>query len=284
MDSPVSTSDSSKLEVGVHGKEDKRFSPKLTSKSFRKVSKMVKLSAGPKKSPKKVEVAKNDSECDATDHGIESSNDEVTSPSHSALTSNLQGDTSGPKRPSNITFRQSSTTKLMTTSTVPSGVETNSGNVGYVQRSGSSSSDDFVHVLLPSKVPPDDSSHKGGLMSSKISEVQRTPTLPKLSEARECSSTSTPAFSYTKPGVTEGEKDFFSINEMHVCMCGQWMCVSNTGGVAMAFEFQLKNMKSPNVRLYRVCNAIKVVYRFSGVLCTCYIYSCMSSCVIESGN
>lgn len=245
MDSPVSTHDTTKLEVGFHGKDDKKFSPKLSTKSFRKVAKIVKWSGGSRKSQKLEETRSE--EMEVTDRGTESSNEQSASPSFSQVVAEVCGDSSGPERPSNIAFRQSSTTESMTASSASSTVET--GSTPHIQRSSSSSSDDFVQISLPPKITPDGSSQVG-LMSSKTSQVQMTPTLPRLSETRECPKSTLPSFSTpTHTKAIEGEEEFFSINEMHLCMCGQWLCVSNAGGVAMAFEFQLKNKKVPNVRI-----------------------------------
>ena len=248
--SPVKAHDSSKLELSVPGKDEKKFSPKLSKKSFRKVAKMVKLSSGVKKSHKKSEATKNEEEeeVDVGEQGVESSSEEALSPPLSLAkedaSDQLDG-SDGPQRPSDITLRQTSMTETPLSST-PSSAATSSGSRAHVQRSSSSSSDDFVHVPLPPKGATSDESSKG---RSKTSQTQKTPTLPKLSESREILSSPPPTFSTHSPTQVEGEGEFFSINEMHLCICGQWLCVSNSGGMVMAFDFRLKSKKSPKVRI-----------------------------------
>jgi hypothetical protein len=150
------------------------------------------------------------------------------------------------KRPTDITLRHISTMEavVMTASSIPSGTSTNtSDTVCHVQQSSCNSSDDFIHVSLPSDV-----SSKLGQTRSKFPPTQMTPILPKLSESKENPFSPPPLFS-TGTQLTDRE-DFFTINEMHMCICGQWLCVSNTGGVVMAFDFRLKNSekKEPKVR------------------------------------
>ncbi len=147
------------------------------------------------------------------------------------------------KRPTDITLRHISTMEavVMTASSIPSGTSTNtSDTVCHVQQSSRNSSDDFIHVSLPS-----DDSSKLGQTRSKFPSTQVTPTLPKLSETK----ASPPPLFSTGTQLSDTE-DFFTINEMHMCICGQWLCVSNTGGVVMAFDFRLKSSekKEPKVR------------------------------------
>lgn len=251
-DSPVTPHDGSKLEVTVSGKEEKKHSPKLSKKSFKKVAKIVKLSGGVRKSHKKSEIKQDEEEeeLDRGEQSIESGSEEATSPAHSqtVTTSSEQQDSSGgPNRPSDITFRQTSIIESVATtaSNTPSSLVTSSsGSVPYVQRSSSSSSDDFVHVPLPPQAATPEDSSRPNWTKSKTSQTQKSPSLPKLSETRESPSSPPPTFSTRiRSHVVDGEEEFFSINEMHICICGQWLCVSNTGGVVMAFDFQLKNSK-----------------------------------------
>ena len=261
-DLQVKSPEGSKLELSVPGKDDKKLSPKLSKKSFRKVVKIIKLGSGVKKSRKKSETGKSEEEedTDAPEHSFESGNEEAFSPtpSHAKETSSEQQDkTDGPKRPSDIEFRQISISEsaASTVSSTPSSTATsNSGSVSAVQRSSSSSSDDFVHIPLPPKVTTSDESTKVCQTRIKTSQAQKSPTLPKVSETTEMSSPTSPAPTFSaRPSsqATEGDEEFFSINEMHICICGQWLCVSNCGGMVMAFDFHLKSKKTPKVRIVR---------------------------------
>lgn len=132
---------------------------------------------------------------------------------------------------------------MTTASSISSEISTNTSDTNYhVQKSSSSSSDDFIHVSLP--IQPSDDSSK---LSQERSRPQSNPTLPKLSETEE--SHSLPPIFSTGTQFTDGDY-FFTINEMHMCICGQWLCISNIGGVVMAFDFGLKNTekKEPKVR------------------------------------
>lgn len=197
-----------------------------------------------KKSIKKVEATKEEEEeLDGKEQSIEC--EEATN--HVPLHSKAEQDPSdAPKRPTDITLRQISTaeTVVKTASSIPSGVLTSTPDTAYVQQS-SSSSDDFIRVSLLTK-SSDDSSNMSQT-KSKTPQTQKNLTLPKLLETKESPSSPPPMFS-TDIHFTEGE-DFFTINEMHLCICGQWLCVSNTGGVVMAFDFRLKSSekKEPKV-------------------------------------
>lgn len=244
-----------KLDISPSGKEEKK-SPKLSSKSFRKVAKIVKLSGGVKKSHKKSEAVKEegeeegDEELDGREQSVES--EEATNPALGQAKADQQDPSNAPKRPTDITLRQISTAEsvVTTASSIPSDISTNSSETArHVQRSSSSSSDDFIHVSLPPQTSDDSS--KLSQKRSKTPQTQKTPTLPKLSETKESPSSPPPMFS-TDIQFTEGE-DFFTINEMHICICGQWLCVSNTGGIVMAFNFRLKNTEKKEPKVRAVC-------------------------------
>lgn len=207
-----------------------------------------------KKSQKKSEAVKEegDEELDGKEQSVES--EEAVNPVHWQAKADQQDPSDAPKRPTDITLRQISTMEavVMSASSIPSGISTNtSETASHVQRSSSTSSDDFIHVSLPTQ--PSDDSSKLSQTRSKTPQTRKTPTLPKLSETKESPSSPPPMFS-TDIQFTEGE-DFFTINEMHICICGQWLCVSNTGGVVMAFDFRLKSTekKEPKVRAIFVC-------------------------------
>lgn len=218
--------DANKLDVSTSGK---KLSPRLSTKSFRKVVKLVKLTSGGKKS-RKLEVAK-DEDVDMGELSVESGSEDGASPDNSVT----------PQRPSNIALQPSSSSEssVATTSSTPGPSGDISAGTPTFQRCAS---DDFVHVSLPSKAAVD-SVASPSQTASKIS--QTAPTLPKLPETKESPTSPPPTFS--TPQALEGEEEFFSINEMHVCIYGQWLCVSNTGGMVMAFEFQLKDKKTPKV-------------------------------------
>ena len=242
--------DGTKLDTPPSAKDERKFSPKLSSKSFRKVARMVKLSGGVKKSQRKLDAMKEgEQEVDERDQGTET--EETASSANSYANAGQQDPCDGPKRPTDISLRQmstASTTEAVSTTSIstPSSVfTTNSDTVRHVHRSSSSSSDDFVHVSVPSQAS-DNLTHT----RSKNPQAQMTPILPKLSEARE-SPTSPHLLICTSPQFTERD-DFFCINEMHICICGQWLCVSNSGGVVMAFNFQLKNTGKKNAPKVRV--------------------------------
>ena len=248
-------SNGTKLDVSPSGKDERKFSPKLSSKSFRKVAKIVKLSGGVRKSKKSVAVKEEgQEELDGREQSTES--EEALSPAHSQAKADHQDPSTSPKRPTDITLRQVSTTEtvMTTASSTPSDILTNNSETArHVQRSSSSSSDDFIHVPLPPQAS--NYSSNPSQTRSKTPQAQKIPTLPKLSETKETSSSPPPMFS-TDPHsqFMEGE-EFFSINEMHICICGQWLCVSNTGGIVMAFDFRLKNTekKIPKVRTIIHC-------------------------------
>lgn len=246
-DSPVKPHDSNKLDVSFSGKDDKKVSPKLTKKSFKKVAKIVKLSGGVKKSHKKSEETKDEEVDDGEENG-ESGAEELTSPTHShtvATSSDQQDISTSLQRPSDIALQQTSTTESAMTTPSSTASSTNSGSL---QRSCSSSSDDFVHVPLPSSASSSDDSSRVSQTRSKVS--QKTPTLPVLSETSETLTFPPPIFSaHQHSQAAEGEEEFFLINEMHICICGQWLCVSNAGGVVMAFDFHLKKKKAPKVHV-----------------------------------
>ena len=47
----------------------------------------------------------------------------------------------------------------------------------------------------------------------------------------------------------QNEEDFFPVHKMNMCVCGQWLCVTNLGGNVLAFDFQLdERVSSPQVR------------------------------------
>lgn len=259
-DLSVKSPEGSKLELSVPGKDDKKLSPKLSKKSFRKVAKIIKLGSGVKKSQKKSETRKSEEEddTDPPEHSFESGNEEAFSPTQShanETTSEQQDETERPQRPSDIELRQTSISESApsTVSSTPSSSATsNSGSTSQIQRSSSSSSDDFVHIPLPPKVVASDESSKVCQTRIKTSQAQKSPTLPRVSEATEMPNPMSPAptFSARSPSqATEGDEEFFSINEMHICICGQWLCVSNCGGMVMAFDFHLKSKKTPKVRI-----------------------------------
>lgn len=158
-----------------------------------------------------------------------------------------------PKRPTDIALRQISTTEavVMSATSIPS--TSTSNTACHVQRSSSSSSDDFIHVPLPS-----DDSSSPSRTRSKSPQTQKTPTLPKLSETRESPSSPPPVFSASSQ-LMEAE-EFFTINQIHMCICGQWLCVSNAGGVAMAFDFRLKNTEKEKAKVRAVICVYKVAY------------------------
>lgn len=257
-DLPIKSPEGSKLELSVPGKDDKKLSPKLSKKSFRKVARIIKLGSGVKKSQKKSEAG--EEEADAPEHSVESGNEETFSPTQphaKETTSEPQDETEGPQRPSDIAFRQASISEsaASTLSTSPSSAATSSsGGASHVQRSSSSSSDDFVHIPMPTKAATSEEFTKVCQNRSKTSQAQKSPTLPKVSETTEISNptSSAPSFS-TRPSyqAIEGDEEFFSINEMHICICGQWLCVSNCGGMVMAFDFHLKSKKTPKVGIMK---------------------------------
>ena len=197
-----------------------------------------------KKSQKKLEQG-DDEEMDGREQGIESQ--EATNLASWQV--KAEQDPSDPrKRPTDIILRQISSMEAVVTtaSSISSEISTSTSDTNcYVQKSGSSSSDDFIHVSLP--IQPSDDSSKLSQERSRPPQTQSNPTLPKLSETEE--SPSLPRIFSTGTQFTDGE-DFFTINEMHMCICGQWLCVSNIGGVVMAFDFGLKNTekKEPKVR------------------------------------
>ena len=194
-----------------------------------------------KKSQKKSEQD-DDEEMNGREQGIES--EEATNLASSQVMAE-QDPSDAHKRPTDITLRQISSMEAVVTtaSSISSEISTGTSDTAcHVQKSSSSASDDFIHVSLP--VQSSDDSSKLSQERSRLPPIQISPTLPKLSETKESPSLP-PMFST----CTDGE-DFFTINEMHMCICGQWLCVSNTGGVVMAFDFVLKNTekKEPKVR------------------------------------
>ena len=262
-----------KLNVSPSGKEEKK-SPKLSSKSFRKVAKIVKLSGGVRKSQKKSEEMKEEGNEDLDGREQSVGSEEATNPAHWQAKADQQDPSNAPQRPTDITLRQISTAESVVTTadSIPSDILTNSSETAHhVQRSSSSSSsDEFVHVPIPPQTSADSS--KLSQTKSKTPRTQKTPTLPKLSETMESPSSPPPMLS-TDIQFTEGE-DFFTINEMHICICGQWLCVSNTGGVVMAFDFRLKNAerKEPKVRATYTCMCICTHNRYCK-----HIYHCLET-------
>ena len=46
------------------------------------------------------------------------------------------------------------------------------------------------------------------------------------------------------------DEAFFSIDTIHMCVCGLWLCVSNGGGSAMVFDFEMTEQKVSQVSIY----------------------------------
>ena len=282
-----------------HVKEDKK-SPKVmrTSKSFRRVAKIVKLSRsvssasdkGKRSSESIEEVDPGEKDSDK-DSPLESQ----SVPEHgNGATQQQMESTTSPKRPSDITIRESS--KLDTPTgpvtgpgiiLTPSDVSLDTGSTSEVAAppgrsatSSSLSSNDFVVFSLSSiqKHPGATAADNHPIRSKSPTKMSpHSPQQKRVSETNEHAACSPLSFATRVPQLLEDEDEFFGINEVHMCLCGLWLCVANRGGCVMAFDFSL----SSKTREAKVCVCVRVCHFVCGcaIMCTCTHTSIICICI-----